>query len=186
MLSFSSLSSRTSSRLPTISRYPVGICGTTRNRRLLFTALFMARAPSICSRHGQRRELCNIGTTIECPDCLDQRRNVIVRNDVRGRLAQLAFKVTVAHRIVLAAARGALLQLVKLAVGGRDLDRGGGGGEGLVALDRDLAAQRDDAPIVHASVAELLDAGFATACCTLTCDWPLVEMFGRSVRAARS
>ena len=70
---------------------------------------------------------------------------------MRGGGAQLVFEVTVGHRIIVAAARSALMQLVALAVGGRDLDRGGRGGEALVARDRDLAAQCDDARIVYGS-----------------------------------
>ena len=53
------------------------------------------------------------------------------------------------------------MELVLLAIGGDDFDRGGCGGEAFVTLDRDFAAERGDAPIVHARIAKLLDAGFA-------------------------
>jgi hypothetical protein len=79
----------------------------------------------------------------------------------RSGLAQFVFEIAVGHRIAVAAARGALMKLVDLAIGGRDIDGGGCGGEALVTLDRDLAAQRDDARIAHAKLVELFDAGFA-------------------------
>ncbi len=51
---------------------------------------------------------------------------------------------------------------MKFAVGGDDLDGGGGGGKAFIARHLDLAAQRGDFRIVHASRGELLDAGLAS------------------------
>ena len=102
------------------------------------------------TRHRKRRQLGNIGAIVDCPDRLDQGGNVIARNGTRRRLAQLVFKLAIGHRIVVTAARGTLMELVVLAVGGDDLDRGGGGREAFVALDRDFAAERGDAPVVDA------------------------------------
>src|ERR1700722_11991237 len=77
-----------------------------------------ASFPHISSfaRDGQRRKRSDVVAFIDLPDGVDQWHDIVARIPARGGIAQLVFKVLVAHRVGITAARRKLRKLVGVAV----------------------------------------------------------------------
>src|SRR5665213_2788857 len=71
--------------------------------------------------HRQRCQSGDVGTSVERPYRVDQRRDVVPGIPIGGGLAQLLLEIAVAHRIDIAATRRHLRRPVRLAVGGGDI-----------------------------------------------------------------